>query len=161
MRKHPAPLCRVAALAIVLVGAVFGASAALAGGGRTLPVPQVTIYPGDPLDPELLVDRTFPVGLIGNMAVIEDRARLAGKVAKRTLLPGYPIPANSVEEPDIVTAGIPVQIVYRNAGLTITALASPLQAGGVGDVISVRNLESGLTLHGVVQADGTVRVGGT
>jgi flagella basal body P-ring formation protein FlgA len=158
--RHSAPLGRIVALSFVLAGTVCAASAALAAAGRTLPVPQVTIYPGDPIEPELLVDRTFAAGLIGNMSVIDDRDILAGKVAKRTLLPGYPIPLNSVEEPDVVSAGIPVRIVFRNGGLTITALGSPLQAGAAGDLISVRNLESGVTLHGVVQADGTVRVGG-
>jgi flagella basal body P-ring formation protein FlgA len=150
----------IAALSLLLAGTFFGTASALAAGGRTLPVPQVTIYPGDPIEPELLIDRTFSAGLIGNMAVIDNRDRLAGKVARRTLLPGYPIPVNSVEEPDVIAAGIPVRVVFQNGGLTITALASPLQAGGVGDLISVRNVESGLTLHGVVQADGTVRVGG-
>ena len=158
MSCHRARRRHIAALSLLLAGVYLGATAALAA-GRTLPVPQVTIYPGDPIEPELLVDRTFSAGLIGNMAVIDDRGRLAGKVAKRTLLPGYPIPVNSVEEPNVIAAGIPVRVVFQDGGLTITVLASAMQAGGVGDVISVRNLESGLTLHGVVQADGTVRVG--
>ena len=158
MSCHRTRRRHIAALSLLLAGVYLGATAALAA-GRTLPVPQVTIYPGDPIEPELLVDRTFSAGLIGNMAVIDDRGRLAGKVAKRTLLPGYPIPVNSVEEPNVIAAGIPVRVVFQDGGLTITVLASAMQAGGVGDVISVRNLESGLTLHGVVQADGTVRVG--
>ncbi|HWT29668.1 MAG TPA: flagellar basal body P-ring formation chaperone FlgA [Propylenella sp.] len=158
MSCHRARRRHIAALSLLLAGVYLGATAALAA-GRTLPVPQVTIYPGDPIEPELLVDRTFSAGLIGNMAVIDDRGRLAGKVAKRTLLPGYPIPVNSVEEPNVIAAGIPVRVVFQDGGLRITVLASAMQAGGVGDVISVRNLESGLTLHGVVQADGTVRVG--
>ena len=158
MSCHRARRRHIAALSLLLAGVYLGATAALAA-RRTLPVPQVTIYPGDPIEPELLVDRTFSAGLIGNMAVIDDRGRLAGKVAKRTLLPGYPIPVNSVEEPNVIAAGIPVRVVFQDGGLTITVLASAMQAGGVGDVISVRNLESGLTLHGVVQADGTVRVG--
>jgi flagellar basal body P-ring formation protein FlgA len=35
-----------------------------------------------------------------------------------------------------------------------------LQAGGVGDVLSLRNTDSGTVIKGVVEADGTIRVAG-
>ena len=147
---------RATALGIV---AMLAASAAFAADVRILPVPRLTIYPGDTIAANLIVARNFPAALVGNAAAVEAREALVGKVAKRTLLPGYPIPLNAVAEPDVVTRGTPVQVVFQEGGLTITTYASPLQSGGVGAVIGVRNVESGLTIHGVVQPDGTVRVG--
>ena len=49
--------------------------------------------------------------------------------------------------------------LHRRRPQSISTYASALQAGGVGDVIPVRNTESGITVSGTVQIDGTVRVG--
>jgi flagella basal body P-ring formation protein FlgA len=105
------------------------------------------------------MDRDFPQAFLARLAAVQDRSELAGKVAKRTLLPGYPIPLNSIREPDAVTAGVPVQVVFQSGVLLITAQASPLKSAQAGEVVSVRNLESGRTISGVVQQDGTVLVG--
>ncbi len=80
---------------------------------------------------------------------------VVGKVARRTLLPGQAIPTNAVGEPKLVTIGATVRVVYKEDGLTIATYASALQAGAVGDVVSVRNIESGLTISGIVQRDGS------
>jgi flagellar basal body P-ring formation protein FlgA len=128
--------------------------------GNVLPVPSVTIYPGDVIKDNWIVDHDF--GPDGPMpgAAIADRAALVGKVARHTLLPGLPIATNSVGEPRLIVDGQKVRVVFQQDGLEIDTYAAALQAGGTGDVISVRNLESGLTISGVVQSDGTVRVGG-
>jgi flagellar basal body P-ring formation protein FlgA len=128
--------------------------------GNILPVPSVTIYPGDVIKDDWIVDHDF--GADGPMpgAAIADRAALVGKVARHTLLPGLPIATNSVGEPRLIVDGQKVRVIFQQDGLEIDTYAAALQAGGTGDVISVRNLESGLTISGVVQSDGTVRVGG-
>ena len=76
------------------------------------------------------------------------------------MLPGLPISLNAVGEPRLVVDGQKVRVVFEQDGLVIETYAAALQAGGDGDVISVRNLDSGLTISGIVQADGSVRVGG-
>jgi flagella basal body P-ring formation protein FlgA len=86
---------------------------------------------------------------------------LIGKVARRTLLPGQAIPTNAIGEPRLVTTGAMVRLVFEEDGLMIVTYASALQGGGAGDVISVRNLESGLTISGIVRADGSIHVGGS
>jgi flagella basal body P-ring formation protein FlgA len=136
-----------------------GAQAALAAGERTLPVPTVTIYPGDTIQDGALIDRAFSLAYLGRLPVIDGRSMIVGKVARRTLLPGHPIPVNAVEDAAVINRGVPVQMVFQHGGLTITATAAPLQSGGVGDVIRVRNVDSGVVVVGVVQADGTIRVG--
>lgn len=124
-----------------------------------LPVPAVTIYPGDAIKDQLLVDRETLTAQGANGAVFGDRGRLVGKIARRTLLPGQPIPLNAVGDPKAVTSGGMAKIVYQDGALVIVTYASVLQSGGPGDIVSVRNLESGRTIAGIVQADGTIRVG--
>lgn len=128
--------------------------------GHILPVPSVTIYPGDVIKDSWIVDRDFGSGGPAPGAAIADRAALVGKVAHHTLLPGLPISSNAVGAPRLIVDGQKVRIIFQQDGLEIETYAAALQAGGAGDVISVRNLDSGLTISGVVQSDGTVRVGG-
>jgi flagellar basal body P-ring formation protein FlgA len=83
---------------------------------------------------------------------------LAGKIAARTILPGRPIALAQVREPDAVEAGRPVRITYKYAGLKISIQALALSAGGIGETIQLRNLDSGKPLTGLIRADGTVEV---
>ncbi len=92
--------------------------------------------------------------------MIESRAAIVGKIARRTLLPGAPIPWNAVTEPKAVLNGAKIRIVFEEGGLNITTYGAALQSGSVGEIISVRNLDSGYTVTGTVQSDGSVRVGG-
>jgi flagellar basal body P-ring formation protein FlgA len=130
-----------------------------ASSSRTMPVPTITIYPGETIKEGVLVERDFSAGLVANLPVIEATHLLVGKVARRTLLPGQLVPRNAVEEARLVERGKPIQVVFSEAGMTIVTVASPLQSGGVGEMVRARNLDSGVTIVGTVQPDGTLRVG--
>jgi flagella basal body P-ring formation protein FlgA len=141
-------------------GALLMCGSLACAAGLEVPVPNITIYPGDVIGNNLLVDKSFSVRAGQSWPVYKSRDELVGKVARRTLVPGRPIPLNSTREADVISQGKPVLIVFQSGGLIITGQAVPLQSGGVGDVLSVRNVDSGATIKGVVQADGTVRVSG-
>ncbi len=128
--------------------------------GNVLPVPSVTIYPGDVIKQNWIVERDFGSGGPMPGVAIDTPDGLIGKVARHTLLPGLPISANAVGEPRLIVDGQKVRVVFEQDGLVIETYAAALQAGGAGDVISIRNLDSGVTISGIVQTDGTVRVGG-
>ena len=147
-------------LLALLLGVAAAAGVATAAGAQTitLPVPTATIYPGDQINADALGERTFDQSQIrSGFADSEDQ--LVGKMARRTLLPDRPIALNAIGQVNLVNRGTPVQLVFQEAGLIITAFASPLQDGSAGDLIHVRNEDSGTIVIGVVQADGTVRVG--
>ena len=91
-------------------------------------------------------------------SIVESRAGLVGKVARRTLLPGRAIATLAIGTPKTVANGAQVKLVYRDGGLTIVTSALALEAGGVGDTIRVRNSDSGLTISGTIQPDGSVGV---
>jgi flagellar basal body P-ring formation protein FlgA len=48
--------------------------------------------------------------------------------------------------------------VFEWGGLVITTNALALQNGGLGDVVSLRNIDSGAVIRGTVASDGSVRL---
>lgn len=126
---------------------------------RVLPVPRVTIYPGDVITEEMLSDRSFFGAEYDGAGYAATRDQLIGRVARQTLLPHLPIAGTGVRDPHAVLQGQPAVVIFKSGPLTISSTALPLQAGAAGEVISLRNTDSGTTIRGVVQADGTVRVG--
>jgi flagellar basal body P-ring formation protein FlgA len=141
---------------IVLMGMTQADAAA---NGVALPVPATTIYPGEIIDDTMITERTVQPSQVGRLMIVLDRSELLGKVARRTLLPGRPVQIIAVAEPDLVPRGTNIEVVFQQGGLTILAQAMTLEAGSAGDVIRVRNLDSGVIINATVQADGTVRVG--
>lgn len=124
-----------------------------------LPVPSVTIYPNEEIGDEHVTERAFIAATVTRGSVQEDRNQVVGKVAKRTLIKGMPVPVNALREPYLVLSGKPATVVFEDGGLTITSQATALQSGAIGDMVALRNVESGLTIRGTVAKDGTVRVG--
>src|SRR5262249_54248577 len=118
-------------LAALLVGANFAVAANV-----DLPVPRVTIYPGDTISADQLTDRAFLAHTVTRSSVFDDREALIGKVARRTLLVGQPVPTNAIRDPYLVNQGKSSLVVFENAGLTITTQAVALQNGGAGDVVT-------------------------
>jgi flagella basal body P-ring formation protein FlgA len=150
-------LCTALLLAALVL---WQAPVSAAGGGSLeLPVPKVTIYPGDVVAEDLLVRRAFIASTVTRSAVFENPQAVVGKVARRTLIAGQPIPVNAIRDAYAVTQGQAVRVIFRSGGLVITGQAIPLQSGAAGDVISLRNVDSGAVIKGLVEADGTVRVG--
>ena len=90
----------------------------------------------------------------------ETRSAVIGKMSRRTLLPGQAIPLAAVDNPRLVVNGAEVKLVYIEGGLTIVTVGAALQDGAAGDIVKVRNGDSGVTVSGVVQPDGAVRVSG-
>ncbi|MEH3147164.1 MAG: flagellar basal body P-ring formation chaperone FlgA [Methylobacterium frigidaeris] len=125
-----------------------------------LPVPTVTIYPGDTIRESMLRMQAYPANFRARAAVIDAPMAMVGRTARRMLVPGDPVPVNAVEDPRLVSRGAPTQMIFEENGLVITTVGSPLQNGGLGEMIRVRNADTGRIVLGVVQADGRVRIGG-
>ncbi|RTL80289.1 MAG: flagellar basal body P-ring formation protein FlgA [Hyphomicrobiales bacterium] len=142
-----------------LLAALLATGAGVAQAQESFPVARVTIYPGDAITEQMLDARVGAVAPESQGFYMRTREGLVGKVARRTLLPGQPIPVIAIDNPRLVAVGAQVKIVYAEGGLHIVAYGIAQQAGGVGDVIRIRNQDSGLFLSGRVQSDGSVRVG--
>ncbi|MEP9375422.1 flagellar basal body P-ring formation chaperone FlgA [Aquabacter sp. CN5-332] len=126
----------------------------------SVPVPNVTIHVGEIITDAMLQDRSYSSALIERYSVATNRASLIGRVAKRVLVAGNPIPANAVGSAKVITRGVAATIVFEEGGLSIRAVGMPLESGTTGAVIRLKNLDSGQVITGIVQSDGSVKVGG-
>jgi flagellar basal body P-ring formation protein FlgA len=124
-----------------------------------VPTPKAVIYPGDVILDEMLVD-VPNAAHDGSGPFVDSRSLIVGKMARLTLLPGHAIPFSGVSNRKLVSNGAEVKLVFSEGGLLIMTTGSALQDGSIGDVVRVRNDDSGVTVSGAVQPDGSVRVSG-
>jgi flagella basal body P-ring formation protein FlgA len=150
---------RFLAKAFALMALALVAGSAPAFAQEVVLIPNRVIYPGETVEMASLKEVTLKPGKIIPPAVSIRAADIEGKVAKRTLLPGRYIPTASLREAWLVEQGAAVQVTYVSGVLTISASAVTLQSGAAGDLVRVRNIDSGKVLSGVVMADGSIRVG--
>jgi len=149
------PLILAAAIAAELALACNGVS----GEELAITTPKSVIYPGDIIQDDMLLDTAAEDAPSGSGETAA-RSAIVGKMARRTLLPGQPIVLSDVGNPRLVVNGGAVTLYFTEGGLTISASGAAQQDGSEGELIHVRNADSGVIVSGVVQADGSVRVGG-
>ena len=124
-----------------------------------VPTPKAVIYPGEVILDEMLVD-VANVARDGSGPFVDSRALIVGKTARLTLLPGHAIPFSGVSNRKLVSNGAEVKLVFSEGDLVIMTTGAALQDGSIGDIVRVRNDDSGVTVSGAVQPDGSVRVSG-
>jgi flagella basal body P-ring formation protein FlgA len=124
-----------------------------------VPTPKAVIYPGDVILDEMLVD-VPNVARDGSGPFVDSRSLIVGKAARLTLLPGHAIPFSGISNRKLVSNGAEVKLVFSEGDLVIMTTGSALQDGSIGDIVRVRNDDSGVTVSGAVQPDGSVRVSG-
>jgi flagella basal body P-ring formation protein FlgA len=125
---------------------------------RRLPVPAVAIRAGELIRDDMITERSFAPNVLGIAAFIEGRQVIVGRMARRSLLPGQPIPTNAVEDPWTIARGAMVKVVVEDSGLSIVTYGAAMQSGAPGALIPVRNTDTGVIIRAVVQPDGTVKV---
>jgi flagella basal body P-ring formation protein FlgA len=124
-----------------------------------VPTPKAVIYPGDLILDEMLAD-VPNAARDGSGPFINSRSLIVGRVARLTLLPGHAIPFSGISNRKLVSNGAEVKLVFSEGDLVIMTSGSALQDGSIGDIVRVRNDDSGVTVSGAVQPDGTVQVSG-
>lgn len=143
-------------LAIIAVAA-WASCVAAAQSAETAVVPKQVIYPG-----ETIAANQIEVVTVTNPNIAGGYARIAeevvGRVTKRTLLPGRTIPVNGLREAFAIKRGANVRLTFSIGNMVISASGTPLTDAMVGDLIKVRNTDSGSIVSGTVMADGTVQV---
>jgi flagellar basal body P-ring formation protein FlgA len=130
------------------------------GDMRNIPVPSAVIYSGDQILSGNLVDKQFSVPDAASRSYVLNRQQTEGLYAKRTLLPGKPIPLTYLKRRDGVVQGVLTKATFEKNGLRISTFLLPLQSGIEGELIDARNPEYGRTIKALVMADGSLHVGG-
>jgi len=126
----------------------------------TLPVPRITIYPGQVVTGDMLEWRQWNAADPRLEATARRIGQVAGQVARRTLVPRYPIALAELRQTAAVEQGQIVAIVFRGRAITILGKGVMLQQGAVGASVRVRNVDSARVVVGRVAEDGSVVVGG-
>jgi len=142
------------------IAAAFFASATAFADMREIPVPAAVVYAGDQIVQGMLVDKAFSVPDAAAKNYVLGRRQIEGLYAKRTLLPGKPIPLAYVKQKDSVVQGVLTKATFEMNGLVISTFLVPLQSGVAGELIDARNPEYGRTIKALVKSDGSLQVGG-
>ena len=127
---------------------------------RDIPVPAAVVYAGDQIVQGMLIDKPFSVPDAAAKNYVLGRRQIEGLYAKRTLLPGKPIPLAYVKLRDSVVQGVLTKATFEMNGLVISTFLIPLQSGVAGELIDARNPEYGRTIKALVKSDGSLQVGG-
>jgi flagella basal body P-ring formation protein FlgA len=145
----------------ILAAAFLAAALAPAAhAGEMAVVANHVIYPGQTVSAGALREIQLRNGYQSPTPFVRAPGEIVNKIALRTILPGRLIPEGSVRDAFLVEAGKPARVVYSQGALTITMVAVALEPGSAGDLVKVRNPDSGAVFSGIVMADGTIRVGG-
>lgn len=120
-------------------------------------VPVRTIFPGEAITSAQVeaVEVTNP-NLTGGYA--RSVQEIEGMISRQTLLAGRTIPVAALRQPWAVTRGSSVRLMFTIGNMTISAAGTPMQDAAVGDLIRVRNIDSGVIVSGTVMNDGSVQV---
>ncbi|MBX9682614.1 MAG: flagellar basal body P-ring formation chaperone FlgA [Hyphomicrobium sp.] len=138
----------------------FGVSAVAADDSVVAFFPRTVIYPGDVIAESAIVDQKIRV-LPGRAAdAYPGRNDIVGKISRRTLMRGQPITTASLREKDAVMQGRTYTLIYQTLGLTVRGTGVPLQSVGAGEMVRVRNPDTGNIIVARAKADGTLVVEG-
>ena len=148
---------RTALVRLFLTSAISLTAFAAAAQSPMALVPTRTIYPGETITPDQVkpVEVTNPNLSSGYASHVSE---VDGMVSKQTLLPGRTIPIAALRVPSLVTRGTNVKLVFTIGNTTLMASGTPMTDGSMGDVVRVRNIDSGVIVNGTVMQDGTIQV---
>ncbi|WP_425040028.1 flagellar basal body P-ring formation chaperone FlgA [Primorskyibacter sp. S187A] len=117
-------------------------------------VPTRTIRPNT-----MLSASDFAVHPSDIKGAIRDIRELQGMESRVALYAGRPVHPGDIGPPALVERNEVVQLVFSKGGLEIFADGRALGRGAAGDSVRVMNLASRTTLFGIIQADGSIKVG--
>jgi len=87
-----------------------------------------------------------------------DLSAILGQAVRRTIREGDQFRAGDLHEPEVVSRGSSVVIVYRTEFMTLTVRGRALESGGRGSTIRVMNEQSNQTVEASIESADTVIV---
>jgi flagellar basal body P-ring formation protein FlgA len=126
----------------------------------SIKVPLLTrnINKGSQISQEDVELAYFPKDQIEEDSITEVSS-IIGKTATKTLVKGKMVTEDEIRNPTLVAKNSTVSAIYRTDSIEVKALAVALDDGGEGDIIRLKNFDSGKMFKAVVQADGNVLIG--
>ena len=91
--------------------------------------------------------------------VLERLDDVVGREVRRNLYAGRPVQTADIGAPTIVERNSLVTLAYAAGNLELSTVGRALDSGGLNEAVRVVNVDSRITIVGVVTGPGTVRVG--
>lgn len=88
-------------------------------------------------------------------------SEVIGMQARKNLLPGSMIRVADIARQPVIKQHDPVNLVYLSGNIELKTTGIAMGAGGIGDMIKVRNEDTGAVLLGQIINKNTVQVGGS
>lgn len=89
--------------------------------------------------------------------VVTDPAAALGKTLRNSLGAGQPLRSDQLLAPLVIRQGMSVRLISRGSGFAVSAEGKAINNAAEGQIVQVR-MNSGQTLSGVAQADGSVEI---
>ena len=84
---------------------------------------------------------------------------LVGMLTKKNLVAGTLVKSGDLAHPPVIKQNDPVNIVYNSERISLKTSGTALGNGAVGDMIKVKNEDTGMVLLGQIISKNTVQVG--
>ena len=123
-----------------------------------IPVPAVTLYPGDIVTDARLASRRYRRDWVDTQPFARAPDQIAGLSARRMLAKGRPIPLDALGPADLVSEGDMVTVRFASGGLEIAARLMALDSGTAGSAVRLRNPETGRVVTGRITGAGVAEV---
>ncbi|WP_374304346.1 flagellar basal body P-ring formation chaperone FlgA [Ferrovibrio sp.] len=116
---------------------------------ESLPVLKNRVAAGETITKSDIEWIRVPAGRYGGGYIdrIED---MIGQAPRRPLAAGRPLRTTDIGKPEVITKNGMVTMVAQGPGLTITTTGRAMEAGSMGDVIQVMNIQSKKTVQATV-----------
>lgn len=122
---------------------------------QRLPVLSSSIKKGD-----IITQNDIELKFIDNSTIkattILDITKIIGKTASRNLKRGSLIQFNNIKDPILIKRNKAVNAIYKVKNIEVKTVAIALQDGKEGDIIKLRNHESGKIFQAIVDKEGNV-----
>lgn len=150
----------LSAIAFACVAVAAGAASPAAAGvvERTIFVPATVIYPGDEITQDALTTLKVMRPAGADVSFGERQEDLVGKIARRTLVGGQPVPPSALRTRDVIMQGRTYKLIYRSDFVTVVGSGVPLKSASAGEIINVRNPDTGIIVKARVNADQTLAI---
>lgn len=122
-----------------------------------IPVLRKRLIAGEVIDANLVEYNRIPLNRI-TKDIVTKKVQLIGKIVKASTQPFQMIPLSFIAEPRVIHKKDLVTIYYDSNNVIIRVKGVALEDGGVGEIISVKNLDSNQILKAKIESQSMVRV---
>lgn len=126
---------------------------------RLIAVPVLfnTLKNGDIISARDIDWMDMPQKRVANGTILNEKD-LINLTPRRTISGGKPMISNELEHPKMVDRGDAITIVFESGPMVLTTKGKAMQAGAMGDMIRISNVDSNKNLQGVVTAHREVTI---